>query len=130
MRKWFLLLWLLCPVAALYYHFNDGQDQLAREKARVRLEGIRALAAAKEPDWAKVVEQYDLLLAELPANERPLVRQQIRPEKARARIERLDVACAVQALEKTIARSSGFKGIYHELEFYGQCPECAETAAS
>ena len=46
------------------------------------------------------------------------------------RIERLDVACPVQTLEKTIARSSGFKGIYHELEFYGQCPECAETATA
>jgi Fe2+ or Zn2+ uptake regulation protein len=46
------------------------------------------------------------------------------------RIERLDVACPVQALEKTIARNSGFKRIYHELEFYGQCPECAENAAS
>ena len=32
MRKFLLLLWLLCPVAALYYHYNDGQDQLARER--------------------------------------------------------------------------------------------------
>ena len=74
MRKFLLLLWLLCPVAALYYHYNDGQDQLARERARRRLDGIRVLAAAKEPDWIKIVDQYDLLLAELPANERPLVR--------------------------------------------------------
>jgi Fur family ferric uptake transcriptional regulator len=45
------------------------------------------------------------------------------------RIERLDIACPVQDLEKTIGRSSGFKGIYHELAFYGQCPECASTQA-
>ncbi len=39
------------------------------------------------------------------------------------RIERLDIACPVQELEQTIAKNSGYKSIYHELEFYGQCPE-------
>lgn len=41
------------------------------------------------------------------------------------RIERLDIACPVEVLEKTISQNSGFKRIYHELTFYGQCPECA-----
>lgn len=41
------------------------------------------------------------------------------------RIEKLDIACPVQALEKQIAKSSGFKKLYHELEFFGQCPDCA-----
>ena len=94
MRKWFLLLWLLFPVGVVYYHFNHGADQFAREKARHRLEGIRVLAAAKEPDWIKIVDQYDLLLADLPADERPLVRHQVRHEKARAKLEMLDVAGA------------------------------------
>lgn len=40
------------------------------------------------------------------------------------RIEKLDIACPVQALEKQIAKKSGFKKIYHELEFFGQCPDC------
>lgn len=41
------------------------------------------------------------------------------------RIEKLDISCPVQALEAEIARKSGFKRLYHELEFFGQCPECA-----
>lgn len=43
------------------------------------------------------------------------------------RIEKLDLACPVQSLEKQIAKKSGFKKLYHELEFFGQCPECAEA---
>jgi hypothetical protein len=113
MRKWFLLLWLLCPVGVVYYHFNDGQDQVAREKARVRLAGIRGLAAAKEPDWAKIVEQYDLLLADLPANERPLVRHQVRHEKARARLEMLDVAGAITDLTGLLQESAAAHGDDH-----------------
>jgi Fur family transcriptional regulator, ferric uptake regulator len=42
-------------------------------------------------------------------------------------IERLDLACPVQTLEKTIAKNSGFQRIYHELTFYGQCPDCAKA---
>jgi hypothetical protein len=38
MRKFFTLLWLLCPVAALYYHYNEGQDQLARMEAQKLVE--------------------------------------------------------------------------------------------
>lgn len=41
------------------------------------------------------------------------------------RIEKLDIACPVQSLEKQIAKKSGFKKLYHELEFFGQCPDCA-----
>lgn len=41
------------------------------------------------------------------------------------RIEKLDISCPVQALEAEIAQKSGFKRLYHELEFFGQCPECA-----
>ena len=41
------------------------------------------------------------------------------------RIEKLDIACPVEALEKQIAKKSGFKKLYHELEFFGQCPDCA-----
>jgi Fur family transcriptional regulator, ferric uptake regulator len=35
----------------------------------------------------------------------------------------------VPALEKQIGKNSGFKNIYHELEFFGQCPECAAAQA-
>ncbi|MFN0077684.1 MAG: Fur family transcriptional regulator [Prosthecobacter sp.] len=41
------------------------------------------------------------------------------------RIQRLDIACPVEALEKQIEKQSGFRKLYHELEFYGLCPACA-----
>ncbi|MBL9131436.1 MAG: transcriptional repressor, partial [Verrucomicrobiaceae bacterium] len=33
--------------------------------------------------------------------------------------------CPVEALERDIEKTSGFKKLYHELEFYGLCPKCA-----
>ena len=98
MRKYFLLLWLLFPVAVIYYHYNDGQDDLAREKAREHLNVIRQFEKAKEPDWQQIVEEYDKVAAALPANERPLVRHQIRLAKAKAKLEMLDVAGAIEDL--------------------------------
>ena len=40
-------------------------------------------------------------------------------------IEELDIACPVEALEKEISRESGYRELYHELEFFGVCPKCA-----
>ena len=33
--------------------------------------------------------------------------------------------CPVHELEEEIRRKTGFKGLYHELEFFGVCPKCA-----
>jgi Fe2+ or Zn2+ uptake regulation protein len=43
------------------------------------------------------------------------------------RIQRLDIACPVEALEKQIEKQSGFRKLHHELEFYGLCPRCSGT---
>jgi Fur family transcriptional regulator, ferric uptake regulator len=40
------------------------------------------------------------------------------------RIQRIDLSCPVEALERDIERSTGFRKLYHELEFYGLCPKC------
>ena len=69
MRKFFTLLWLLFPVAVIYYHFNQGQTQMAREKARRHVAEIRALERAKEPNWESIVEEYDKVAAELPKDD-------------------------------------------------------------
>ena len=39
-------------------------------------------------------------------------------------IEKLDLACPVEKLEAQISRDSGFRKLYHELEFFGVCPAC------
>lgn len=43
------------------------------------------------------------------------------------RIQRLDIACPVEALEKEIERQSGFHKVSHELQFYGLCPSCKSS---
>ena len=106
MRKFFTLLWLLFPVAVLYYHFNEGQNQILREKARAHVAEIRELEKAKEPDWEKVIEEYDKLTAELPANERPLVRHQVRLAKAKARLEMLDVVGSIEDLNALLQETA------------------------
>ena len=110
MRKFFTLLWLLFPVAVLYYHFNEGQNQIAREKARVHVAKIRALEQAKEPDWESVIEEYDKLTSELPADGRSLVRHQIRLAKAKARLEMLDVVGAITDLTELLQESAQVNG--------------------
>lgn len=110
MRKFFTLLWLLCPVAALYYHFNEGQNQIAREKARHHVETIREAEKAKEPDWPQIIEEYDKLSAELPKDERPIVRHQIRLAKAKARLEMLDVAGTIEDLTLLLSESAQIHG--------------------
>lgn len=110
MRKFFTLLWLLFPVGVIYYHYNAGQAQMAREKAREHLVRIRALEAAKEPDWATIVEEYDKLAAGLPPDERPSVRHQVRLAKAKARIEMLDVAGSVTDLTQLLRDSAAVDG--------------------
>lgn len=110
MRKFFTLLWLLFPVAVLYYHFNQGQVQMAREKARIHIASIRELERAKEPNWEQVVEEYDAVMKELPAGERPVVRHQIRLAKAKARLEMLDVARAITDLTELLQESAQTHG--------------------
>ena len=39
-------------------------------------------------------------------------------------MESLDIACPVEALEEKISQESGYKKLYHELEFFGVCPKC------
>lgn len=46
------------------------------------------------------------------------------------RIERLDMACPVEALESEISRSTGFSNLDHELEFFGTCPDCRDKTAA
>ena len=42
------------------------------------------------------------------------------------KIEAIKAACPVHQLEKDIAASTGFTGLYHELEFFGKCPDCSK----
>ncbi len=110
MRKFFTLLWLLCPVAAVYYHFNEGQEQLVRIEARKHVNDIRALERAEKPDWPTIIEEYDKLTAELPRDEKPLVLHQIRLAKSKAKLEMLDVAGAIEDLNQLLQETAQAHG--------------------
>ncbi|MEM9478542.1 MAG: Fur family transcriptional regulator [Verrucomicrobiota bacterium] len=45
------------------------------------------------------------------------------------KIEELDMHCPVEEFEREVATKSGYDGIYHELEFFGRCPECKDPVA-
>jgi Fe2+ or Zn2+ uptake regulation protein len=40
-------------------------------------------------------------------------------------IEPVKAPCPVHELEKEIQFTTGYKNLYHELEFFGTCPKCA-----
>lgn len=42
-------------------------------------------------------------------------------------VEVLAMKCPVEQLEREVGRRTGFKGVYHELLFYGVCPQCDAT---
>ncbi len=110
MRKFFTLLWLLCPVAAVQYHFNEGQDELLRVQARRHVERIREMERLPEPDWPAILEAYDELSAMLPKNEAPLVQHQIRLARTKAQLETLDVAGAIEQLTDLLRESAQTHG--------------------
>lgn len=40
-------------------------------------------------------------------------------------IQPIKAPCPVHQLEKEIAENTGYTSLYHELEFFGTCPECS-----
>lgn len=40
------------------------------------------------------------------------------------KIENLDIECPVEKIEKRIGSRSGYRALYHELDFFGVCPAC------
>ena len=41
------------------------------------------------------------------------------------RIEPVKVPCSVEGMEQDLVSKTGFRQLYHELMFYGKCPDCA-----
>jgi len=109
-RKTFILLWMLFPVAVAAYHFNDGQRQILRERAYQRLQEIRRLEQQKEPDWEKIIEEYNGLSEELPPDEDPAVLYQIRLAVCKARLEMLDLSTAIEEMTRLLQETASVYG--------------------
>jgi hypothetical protein len=101
---------MLFPVAVAAYHFNEGQKQIAREQAHLRLLEIRQLEKVEEPDWEEIILRYNELTAELPPDEEPLVLYQIRLAICEARLEMLDLATAIDDLTRLLRETAAVYG--------------------
>ena len=111
MRKFFTLLWLLFPVAVLTYHFKEGPRQMAREKARRACGGDPRHGAGEGAGLGgdhRGIRQARQ--RELPKDEPPLVRHQIRLAKSKARLEMLEVAGAIEDLTALLQETAQVHG--------------------
>jgi Fe2+ or Zn2+ uptake regulation protein len=45
-------------------------------------------------------------------------------------VELLKMECPVERLEREVGRRTGFREIYHELQFYGICPQCSREISA
>jgi len=109
-RKFLVLLWMLVPVAVAAYHFNEGPKQMARERAYLKLLEIRRMERQKEPDWQKIVAEYNGLIDELPPDEDPLVLCEIRLAVCTARLEMLDLETAITDLTLLLQETAAVYG--------------------
>jgi hypothetical protein len=109
-RKTLILLWMLFPVAVAAYHFNYGAKHVMRQQANLRLGEIRVMEQQAEPDWPKIIEQYNLLTEELPREEDPLVLCQVRLAVCRARLEMLDLDKAIAELTRLLQETATLYG--------------------
>jgi hypothetical protein len=110
MRKTLVLLWLLFPIGVGAYHFNLGPKQMARERAHARLQEIRRLQQADEPDWEAVIQSYQQLVEELPPDEDPLVLYEIRLAVCEAQLETLNLAAAIDELTRLLQETAQVYG--------------------
>jgi hypothetical protein len=87
LKRWFVLLWMLVPVALLSYHFGPGQRALAWQDAHAERNAARA--AEKEGHWEQAVEAYSRAINAVPsfaddAASEQLARDQLRLAQIRA----------------------------------------------
>jgi plasmid stabilization system protein ParE len=109
-RKTLILLWMLFPVAVAAYHFNYGSKQVMRRQAYQRLCDIRRLEAQAEPDWPKIIEQYNALSEELPLDEDPIVLCEVRLAVCKCRLEMLDLETAIDELTRLLQETAAAYG--------------------
>jgi hypothetical protein len=111
-RKLMILLWLLFPVGVLAFHFSNGEPYVRRERAKEHLKQIEKLEAMKpeDKDWGKIISEYDALEHEVSGIEPPRVIHQIRLAKAKARLESLDIATAIDELTSLLQEAAAVHG--------------------
>lgn len=106
-------------------------------------------ALAKEPELADSCDPSSIFRILVKLEEVGLVRRVGSPERSYyfmlnlpgehhehiicrecGKIENLDIECPVHALEKKVTTKTGYGDVYHELDFFGVCPDCQAQPAA
>jgi hypothetical protein len=101
---------MLFPVGVAAYHFNEGPQQVMRERAYTRLRKIQQMAHQEEPDWPEIIKQYAELSQELPPDEDVRVHHEIQLAMAEARLEMLDLDVAIEDLTRLLQETAVLHG--------------------
>lgn len=99
MRKFFTLLWLLFPVAVLYYHSKEGPRQMRLVEVKQDVATIRELTRRQDPDWEQIHAGYDAILSKVSGEKDRPVADQVRLAEATARLDALEFGQAIDELE-------------------------------
>ena len=84
MRRSFILLWLLVPLAAAAYHYGPGQDKLRADEVAGHIARAKAHLEAKE--FSEAVTAFDQAISEMPPGKTQAI-PRLRLEKAKAQMQ-------------------------------------------
>ena len=81
MRILLIVSWLFVGLAGVIYHYGPGQEKMELERIDTMMQDARN--SVQSENWAEAVEQFDAVLAELPAEKKTEARG-LALEKAKA----------------------------------------------
>jgi len=99
MRTLLIVAWLFTGLGGVIYHFGPGQEKMEIDRINQMLKVARQSVEAE--DWPKAVEQFDQVLADLPAEKITESRRLIL-EKAKAQMMAAELPKARESLESLL----------------------------
>ena len=99
MRVILVIAWLFVALAGVIFHLGPGREQAKLDHLNVTLRNAQKCVDAKQ--WTQAIAQFDLALAEMPADKKQEARQ-IVLEKAKAQMMDKKLPEARQTLEQVL----------------------------
>ncbi|HQX50425.1 MAG TPA: hypothetical protein PLR25_10980 [Planctomycetaceae bacterium] len=99
MKKWYIILWLIVPVAALGYHFAAGEHYQKMDAIGGHLRTARSLA--QQTQWSAAVAEFETALESLP-DDADSARRELRLELAQAKMNASRLPEAHEDLKKLL----------------------------
>lgn len=99
MRILLIVSWLFVGLGAVIYHYGPGQQKMELERINAMMQDARA--SVQSEDWPAAVEQFDAVLAELPADKKSESKGLIL-EKAKAQMMAAQLPQARETLQSLL----------------------------